>query len=160
MSDIAAAAGVAPRTVSLHFPSKSALAASRAEAAYGRLLVAFEGHPAWPSALTTLKRWLRAELRTDLETLGLHRQMVSARPHLRAAHGANRAAAEREMRRLLAAEVGVRAREGSVAMLGGASFGVVTLILEGAAGPDVQIVDPAMHMLHAAMHEIGGGSRG
>lgn len=61
IADIAAAAEVSPRTVTLYFPSKLELATSHFDAAADRLATALRERPDGQTTVDALERWLRAE---------------------------------------------------------------------------------------------------
>ena len=84
LADIAEAAEVAPRTVSMYFPSKLDIAMSNTSDIAARLLAIFTENPELPF-LDVLDRWLAGEVESaDPELAGLTRDMFTANPALRA----------------------------------------------------------------------------
>lgn len=106
IADIAAAAEVSPRTVTLYFPSKLELALSRPEAFADRLAAAMRERQEARGALDALEHWLREEVahRGDLDDL-THR-MLELNPQLRAVAGARLAEVVQDATRILAEEQG------------------------------------------------------
>jgi AcrR family transcriptional regulator len=82
VAEIAAAAEVAPRTVSGYFPSKLDLAVSYGDELATRLTAAFAANPD-AGLLEVFDRWLAAEAKTqDAETAALAHAMYRANPGL------------------------------------------------------------------------------
>ncbi|MFE2713990.1 TetR/AcrR family transcriptional regulator [Streptomyces mirabilis] len=106
IADIAAAAEVSPRTVTLYFPSKLELALSRPEAFADRLATAMRERQEGWGALDALEHWLREEVahRGDLDDL-THR-MLELNPQLRAVAGARLAEVVQDATRILGEEQG------------------------------------------------------
>ncbi|WP_159674758.1 TetR/AcrR family transcriptional regulator [Streptomyces mexicanus] len=88
IADIAAAADVAPRTVSLYFPSKHDIALSVPDEIASRLTAVFRRHPA-SGFLDALDIWLRGEAAAlDPQLVALLTAMYEANPALKA-HGSS-----------------------------------------------------------------------
>lgn len=106
IAEIAAAAEVSPRTVTLYFPSKLELATSHFEAFADGLRRALRERPDGQTTLDALEHWLRAEAtrRSDLDDL--HDRMLDLNPQLRALVNASLAEVIQEGSRLLAEERG------------------------------------------------------
>jgi AcrR family transcriptional regulator len=106
IAEIAAAAEVSPRTVTLYFPSKLELATSHFEAFTDRLGTALRERPDGQKTLDALEQWLRAETagRSDLDDL--HDRMLDLNPQLRALANARLAEVIEEGARILAEERG------------------------------------------------------
>jgi AcrR family transcriptional regulator len=84
VAEIAEAAEVAPRTVSLYFPSKVDIAMGLANEAAERMSAAFRDHPDL-DYLDVVDRWLASELRViDPVLAALYNAMLDANPALRA----------------------------------------------------------------------------
>lgn len=84
VADIAEAAEVAPRTVSLYFPSKVDIAMALANEAAERMSAAFRDNPD-QDYLDVIDQWLATELRLIDPTLAaLYNAMLDANPALRA----------------------------------------------------------------------------
>lgn len=85
VSDIAAAAEVAPRTVALYFPSKQDIALSRFSTGANALTTALHERAADESVMDVLEKWLHDDdLHADDELKRLGRQMFAANPELNA----------------------------------------------------------------------------
>jgi AcrR family transcriptional regulator len=89
LSDIAVAAEVAPRTVSLYFPSKAELALSQSNAVAARLSATCLAYPG-AHFLEVIDRWLTQEAELgDPELVVLTNAMFAANPQLRALSSAS-----------------------------------------------------------------------
>ena len=106
IAEIAAAAEVSPRTVTLYFPSKLELATSHFEEFADRLGSALRERPNGQTTLDALELWLRTETarRSDLDDL--HDRMLDLDPQLRALANARFAEVIQEGARLFAEERG------------------------------------------------------
>jgi AcrR family transcriptional regulator len=106
IADIAEAAEVAPRTVTLYFPSKQDLALSTWQDFADRLAAALREREPAESALDALERWLRAEReqRTGLDDLS--DRMLDLNPDLKAICQARLAEVIAEGARMIADEQG------------------------------------------------------
>jgi AcrR family transcriptional regulator len=106
LAEIAAAAKVAPRTVTGYFPSKADLALSHAEEIAGRVTEAFTSQPG-SGFFDVLEGWLREEESLlDSETAALALAMYDTNPSLRALGSARVAEAFEVSNAALVAEVG------------------------------------------------------
>jgi AcrR family transcriptional regulator len=84
LSDIAEAADVAPRTVSLYFPSKLDLVLSEANETAARVSTIFQAESA-AGFIELIERWLDQDAEfSDPELAALSDAMFAANPHLRA----------------------------------------------------------------------------
>ena len=110
VADIAAAADVAPRTVSLYFPTKQDIALAGISDLAGRLTGALRDREPGAAMIETVASWLRTELANrEASGLDVQRKMLDANPELRALGMAHVDIAVGEGRRAIAAELGVPA---------------------------------------------------
>ncbi|MFJ9566946.1 TetR/AcrR family transcriptional regulator [Streptomyces fuscichromogenes] len=106
IADIAEAAEVSPRTVTLYFPSKLELALARSDALAERLRTALcDRQPGWLT-LDALEHWLREEIahRSDLDDLS--ERMFDLNPELRAVSNGRLSDVVQEGTRMFAEESG------------------------------------------------------
>jgi AcrR family transcriptional regulator len=109
ITDIAAAAEVAPRTVAMYFPSKQDIALSRFSARVDTLTAALRRRDAGESVTDVLDRWLRDDdLHADDELKRLGQRMFAANPELNALRTARMAAAVDEGVEIIAEQTGCR----------------------------------------------------
>lgn len=109
IADIAEAAEVAPRTVTLYFPSKLELATSYLDEMVDRLQAALCAPRDGTTTLGALERWLREELsetNSSDELDALWDRMLETNPALQAVAHARLAGAIQEGARIYAAESG------------------------------------------------------
>src|SRR5579872_223505 len=106
IAEVAEAAEVSARTVTLYFPSKLEMALDRAEAMAHRLSAALGRREPGRRTLDAIESWLRDEIAHRNELDDLSEQMFNANPQLRAASNGRLGAAVREGARLFAAETG------------------------------------------------------
>lgn len=125
VADIAAEAEVAPRTVSMYFPTKIDIALSSINEAAGRLTTALEKHDPGSSIVQTIADWFSSEAQLlDEEERRLRAAMFAANPSLSAVGTTHTEAASRIGARLLAAELGVPVDHFTVRLTLGAIGGV------------------------------------
>lgn len=116
LADVAAAANVAPRTVTGYFASKSDLALSHAEETCSRIIDAFTAHPD-AGFFDVLEAWLREEeRRSDPATAALAHAMYDANPSIQALSSARVTQAFQVGIAALVAEVGRPAEEPMMAV--------------------------------------------
>ncbi len=161
IAEIAAAVPVAPRTVSLYFPTKLDLAMSYADGIAQRLADAIEAGQSGDgrsgdSTLGVLRRWLDAEIVGEPESIGLLRAMHEKNPTLR---GITTPATERArdvMAASIARDLGREADDVAVAIVGGAISGVlaVLLALDPGDGSIGEQYDVAMRLLASAFAAV------
>jgi AcrR family transcriptional regulator len=107
ITDIAAAAEVAPRTVAIYFPSKQDIALSRFSAGADTLTAALRRRDAGESVTDVLDQWLRDDcLHADDELKLLGQRMFAANPELNALRTARMAAAVDEGAEIIAEQTG------------------------------------------------------
>jgi AcrR family transcriptional regulator len=157
IADIAAEAEVAPRTVSLYFPSKAALALSYADAVAERINGAFAARAPAETALDLFDRWLLAEGESsDTEVAHLSAAMFEANPTLRGIQSVQLTEAVEGSSRALAEYLGVGVDHLAVRIAGGAIAGVVNAYLAAlAAGTDMETAHSmVMRMLRAGIDAL------
>lgn len=127
VSDIAAEAEVAPRTVSLYFPTKLDIAQASATDAIERLIAVLE-HPRRSASMAqSVVGWLHEEsVHVDAEEWDLRAEMYSANPFLINTATWQGAALGAASAGILAAELGVPGTHVAVRLSGGAIAGVLT----------------------------------
>ncbi|MEX3100502.1 MULTISPECIES: TetR/AcrR family transcriptional regulator [unclassified Streptomyces] len=109
IADIAEAAEVSPRTVTLYFPSKLELATSYLDEAIERLQAALHAPTGERTTLSAVERWLREELteaNTPDDLDALWDRMMERNPHLHATANSRLTMAIQEGARAYAAESG------------------------------------------------------
>src|SRR5262245_250837 len=106
IADIAEAAEVSPRTVTLYFPSKQDLALSHFIAFVDRLAAALRQREPGSTTMDAVEHWLRGEIAHRGELDELNNRMLDANPQLRAVSSARLAEVIDESARMLAQESG------------------------------------------------------
>lgn len=130
VAQVAEAAEVSPRTVSLYFPSKLELALSYIAGSAQRLSDACANRSAGQTTLDVLADWLRSERQTHGETIGLLRAMLDANPALRGAETPEIAESRRKINAALAADLGRPPDDAVVRLVNGAMAGVISVLLQ------------------------------
>jgi AcrR family transcriptional regulator len=158
VADVAAEAEVAPRTVSLYFPTKLDLALAPANAVATRSSdYLADGFARGDSLLDTIERWLIHEEATgDQELLVLMHAMMAANPTL---HGMSTAAIAGAMElggQMLARDLGGDPDESSLRMVGAAISAVIdAYFTDLATGADVAAArERAMRFLRAGIAAV------
>ncbi len=152
LGDIAAVAEVAPRTVSLYFPSKSDLALAGSNERAARLTAAFHAGPD-ADFLVVLDRWLADETALMDPQVGLlTHAMFAANPQLRALSSAPITEAIRLAAASLFATIGLPRDDPMSSVVAAAMTGAVTEYLTSTAarGPSPALL-AALHDLLSAM---------
>ncbi|WP_457028985.1 TetR/AcrR family transcriptional regulator [Kitasatospora sp. P5_F3] len=146
IADIAEAAEVSPRTVTLYFPSKLELALAQFESFTDRLAGALRERPEGWTILDALEHWLRHEFtdRSDLDDLT--DRMFDANPQLAAAGNLRLAEVIQEGARMLAEERGSAPDAFGPRM---AAAATAAMISELCHHPQEANIDTAMAFLHA-----------
>jgi AcrR family transcriptional regulator len=127
VADVAAAAEVAPRTVSMYFATKRDVALASTDLAAERLADALRDKPAGASVIDTFLSRLRAETEVvSEEEWRLRAIMLEANPLLATAGTEATQALAHATATALAEEFGVSAKQASVRLTVGALAGVVT----------------------------------
>lgn len=83
IADIAEAAEVSPRTVTLYFPTKLELAMEHFNAFVDQLAAALHDRPAGQGILDTVEQWLREQAGSQSEFDDLYDRMLQANPQLK-----------------------------------------------------------------------------
>jgi AcrR family transcriptional regulator len=130
VAQVAEAAEVSPRTVSLYFPSKLELALSYVAASARRLSEACGNRSADQTTLDVLAGWLQDERETHGETIGLLRAMLDTNPALRGAETPEVAESKRNVNEALAADLGRSPDDAVVRLVNGAMAGVISALLQ------------------------------
>ncbi|MEU6592330.1 TetR family transcriptional regulator [Streptomyces sp. NPDC046881] len=108
IADIAEAAEVSPRTVTLYFPSKLELAMAHFNAFIDGLAGRLHTRPEGQGILDTVEQWLRQQAEARDEFDELHDRMLQANPQLKGLCGGRLADVIQDGARLLAEEQGRR----------------------------------------------------
>lgn len=153
LAQVGEAAEVAPRTVSMYFPSKLHLALSYSTVATQRLAEAIAARPAGAPALDVLMDWVRTEFDVHGESIRLHAAMLRANLEIRGAETPELTLAKQSITEALADDLGRSHDDIVVRLLGGAFTGVVDALIqadldEEAAGPAFAA---AIKLLQAAL---------
>lgn len=151
VAEIAAAAEVAPRTVSLRFPTKLDIALASTNAAMARLTEQFFASERSRGVVDTVVDWLRSEVAlTDPDERELRAAMFRANPALRAMTSVQSTATTKIGIQVLALELGVAADAPVVRTILGAIVGAIqetelspTVLSEG---------DEAFEILRTFLH--------
>ncbi|QKW09869.1 TetR/AcrR family transcriptional regulator [Streptomyces sp. NA04227] len=106
IADIAEAAEVSPRTVTLYFPTKLELATAHFNAFVDRLTAALHARPMGQGIIDTLEQWLREQTAPQDEFDVLHDRMLQSNPQLKGLCRGRLTDAIQEGTRLLAEEQG------------------------------------------------------
>lgn len=130
VAQVAEAAEVSPRTVSLYFPSKLELALSYIADSAQRLSEACANRSADQTTLDILAGWLQDERKTHGHTIGLLRAMLDANPALRGAETPEIAESKRKVNEALAADLGRPSDDAVVRLVNGAMAGVISALLQ------------------------------
>ncbi|WP_405812204.1 TetR/AcrR family transcriptional regulator [Streptomyces sp. NBC_01520] len=151
IADIAAAADVSPRTVTLYFPSKLELATSRFDEFANGLGEVLRDRPQGQTTLDALQHWLRDKVAERSDVDALYDRMLDLNPQIRAVTSASLAEAIQEGARILAEERG-EAPDGFVPrMVAVAAAAVVSEVCHGMREEDI---DTAMAFLRAGIDAI------
>lgn len=130
VAQIAEAAEVSPRTVSLYFPAKLDLAMSYSNAAAERLTSAFSDRLPGEKTLAVIQRWLENEVRTHRTVLDLQQAALAANPALRGTQTPEIIEAQELGAAALAHELGRPVDDLAVVLLGGLVSGLMGAMLE------------------------------
>ncbi|MFD5540280.1 TetR/AcrR family transcriptional regulator [Streptomyces sp. NPDC127079] len=148
IADIAAAAEVSPRTVTLYFPSKLELATSHLDAVADRLATALRERPAGRTTLDALELWLRGEVALHSDLDDLHDRMLDLNPQLRAVTNVRLTEVIQEGTRVFAEERGVAPDDFGPRMAAAAAPGGGAWVGAPAGGADL---DWALTFLRAGV---------
>ena len=134
VAQIADAAEVAARTVSLYFPSKFDLALSYTTSASLRLGEAMAARSDDDATLDVMVRWMHDEIRDHRESMDRQRAVLRANPSLRGAETGETIGVRASIAAALAKELDRRADDPIVVLVGGAYEGIVATLIQ--LGPD------------------------
>ncbi|MET7312342.1 TetR family transcriptional regulator [Streptomyces sp. NPDC005571] len=148
IAQIAAAADVSPRTVTLYFPSKLDLALSRFHAFADRLGAALREREEDWTTLDALEHWLRGEIAHRSELDGLAERMLATNPQLRAVAGARLTDVVQDAVRMLAKEQGGAPGDFGPRIAAAAAAAVIG---EAVHRPEAADIDTAMAFLRAGV---------
>ena len=151
IAEIAETAEVAPRTVSMYFPTKYDIAVSLGGDIAERLTATFRQYPQMPFA-DVVDRWLAAEIGSmDPELAAMTTAMFDANPGLRAASSTRVSDAAQVGGSALIAEIGLAAGDPMVPIVGAAVGGALTAYLGTTmrSGPVSGLHEPFMRYLRA-----------
>ncbi len=154
IADIAAAAEVSPRTVTLYFPSKLELATSHVDAFADRLGAALRERPDGQTTLDALEDWLRGEIAGRGELDDLDDRMLDVNPQLRAVANARLAEVIQEGVCIFAEERGVAPDDFGPRMVAAAAAAVISEVCHH---PEEADIDTAMTFLRAGADAIVTG---
>jgi AcrR family transcriptional regulator len=130
LAQVAEEAEVAPRTVSMYFPSKLHLALAHSTDAAERLAEALEQREPRTPAVSTITDWLAEEFSARGEEVELTSAMQRANPEIRGAETPELAAAMARVVAALATDLGRAADDPVVAIAGGAVKGVLEALAQ------------------------------
>lgn len=160
IAEIAAAAEVSPRTVTLYFRSKQDIAFATFDASVLNLTEILRGRGPGESAVHALEGWLREEMACLDETDELELRMFEVNPELRAVRTARMAAAIEEGARIIAEDTGQAPDGIGPRLAAAAAAAVVTEIFEHAKGSDRdQAIGAAMTFLTGGIEAMTASAR-
>jgi len=152
IAEIAEEAELAPRTVTLYFPSKIDIAMSTSSDMAARLTATYQAHPEL-SFTEVMDRWLIGEESLDPELVLLTTAMFDANPALRAVSTSHFAEATTDLAPAFLAELGRPAEHPMTKVAGGAIAGAITEYLTYAwsHGATTDTHQELVRYLHALM---------
>jgi len=151
IADIAAAAEVSPRTVTLYFPSKLELATSQFDEFTDRLAAALRERPDGQTTLDALEHWLRDEVGRHCDLDDLHDRMLDLNPQLRAVANVRLTGVIQEGARILAKERGDAPDDFAPRMAAAAAAAVISEVCHRTHEADI---DTAMTFLRAGIDTL------
>ncbi|GHA91881.1 TetR/AcrR family transcriptional regulator [Streptomyces termitum] len=159
VADVAEAAEVSPRTVTLYFPTKLDLATSRLEEFTGQLSRALAERDEGLSTLGALEAWLRQHLAESDETAELDMlwdRMIDRNPQLRAIANSRFTQVIQNGARIFAAERGADPDSFAPRMVAAASAAVVAEVCLN--HPMQESIDSAIAFLVGGIAALPAGS--
>ncbi|MEE1806808.1 TetR family transcriptional regulator [Streptomyces sp. BE133] len=126
IDDIAQAAEVARRTVTLYFPTKQDLALARTADSLQRLTDALTDRPDGVSTLDAVKAWLDQEIKAATELDLLEHRMFEANPELQALRSIHYSDAVRAGTASIARDIGAAPDDAGPALAAAAIVAVIT----------------------------------
>jgi len=156
VSDIAAAAEVAPRTVALYFPSKQDIALSRFTAGADTLTTALRERTKDESVSDVLENWLTdRSLHADDELKRLGCRMFAANPELNALRTARMADAIAEGAKAVAEETGLSPADPGPRLAAVAAAAILIEISDLPRGPELDAaIATALAFLNAGIRTL------
>jgi AcrR family transcriptional regulator len=154
VADIAGAAEVSPRTVSMYFPAKQDIAMSRLGDGVASLIAAIQDRQPGETVHEVFGRWLLASQTEpgDRELYRLARRMFAANPDLAALRTARIAAAIREGAATIAADTGSAPGAIGPRIAAAAAAAITMEIIDTEPGPERE------EAVAAAMRFLDGGT--
>ncbi|MEV0227129.1 TetR family transcriptional regulator [Streptomyces sp. NPDC050704] len=160
VAEIAAAAEVSPRTVTLYFRSKQDIAFANFDAAVQRLTARLSNRRPGESAVQALEGWLREEMADHGEVDALEMRMFEANPELRAVRTARMAGVIQEGARILAEDTGQAPDGIGPRFAAAAAAAVLTEIFEHPKEADLdQAIGMAMAFLTGGIEAMIANTR-
>jgi AcrR family transcriptional regulator len=159
LAQVAEAAEVAPRTVSLYFSSKLDLALAHSAAAAQRLAAAVDAREPGDTVLDVMHRWLQEELHDHREAIALHRAMMRSNPELRGAETEETLAAKARLALALADDLGRSPGDVEVALVSGAFEGIIARLMQLEPNDAARAVDDAVRILDGVMRTATSTTR-
>jgi AcrR family transcriptional regulator len=157
IADIAEAAEVSPRSVTMYFPAKQDIALSRFGEELASLTDALRDRRPGETAYGVFGRWLLASQAEpgDREFYRLARRMFAANPDLGALRAARIAAAVREGAAIIAADTGSDADAIGPRLAAAATAAIVMEVIDTEPGADREVaVAAAMRFLEAGIEAL------
>jgi AcrR family transcriptional regulator len=155
VADVAAAAEVSPRTVTLYFRTKQDIALSRFTESADQLTEALRQRAPGEGALDVVGRWLRAKIARHDEIDVLARRMLETNPELRALQTARMESTVQEGVRAIAHDIGRAVDDIGTRIAAAASAAVIIELGECASGVDAeQAVTTALGFLEAGLDTL------
>jgi AcrR family transcriptional regulator len=160
IADVAAAADVAPRTVTMYFPSKQDIAMARFGAMVDSLTSALCDRAPGESVTEVISRWLRTDGQcADRDLKELQQRMFAANPELNALRNALMAEPIAKGAELLAKDTGTAPGDPGPRIAAVTAGAVVLQLSEIPPGPQRdEAITAAMRFLDAGIATLGPGS--
>ncbi|MGW4649587.1 TetR family transcriptional regulator [Kitasatospora sp. NPDC004289] len=151
IADIAGAAEVSARTVTLYFPSKLDLALTHFDGFAAELAAGLRDRPAEWTILDALEHWLRTRFAENTELDQLSDQMLEANPQLKAVANSRLAEVIQEGTRLFAEETGSSPDDFAPRMAAAAAAGVISELCNS---PEQENIEAAIAFLRAGVNTL------
>jgi AcrR family transcriptional regulator len=160
IADIAAAADVAPRTVTMYFPSKQDIAMARFAAMVDSLTGALCGRAPGESVTEVVGRWIRTDGQcADRDLKELQQRMFAANPELNALRNTLMADPITKGAELIAIDTGAAPGDPGPRIAAVTAGAVVLQLSEIPPGPQKdEAITAAMRFLDAGIATLGPGS--
>ncbi|WP_329437562.1 TetR/AcrR family transcriptional regulator [Streptomyces sp. NBC_01280] len=154
IADIAEAAEVSPRTVTLYFPTKLELAMAHFNAFVDQLAAALHARPSGQGILDTVEQWLREQTESPDKFDQLHDRMLQANPQLKGLCRGRLTDVVQDGARLLAEEQGWRPDDFAPRILAATAASVIGELTHRSEPGDLEI---AMTFIRAAAATLQPG---